>query len=193
MKKLHLISRKIAKCLGMKRYFTGLPCPYGHYSERYVHGYNCISCEKINQKTPKRAAYLKAYAEENWLTLKEYRKSWKNENFDKKAAGDKEWKQRNPGAVYASNRRRQIAKINRSPKWDTHLTDFVFAEANSLAKLRTKLTGVKWQVDHIIPLLGSEVSGLHVWNNFEVIPAYINLRKNANFWYTEPYTWRYFT
>ena len=40
-----------------------------------------------------------------------------------------------------------------------------------------KLTGIEWHVDHIIPLKGDVVCGLHVWNNFAVIPKVDNLRK----------------
>jgi 5-methylcytosine-specific restriction endonuclease McrA len=59
------------------------------------------------------------------------------------------------------------------------LTIFAYSEAHSLRILRDKLTGIKWHVDHIIPLKGKLVSGLHVWNNFAVIPKVENLRKGA--------------
>ena len=58
------------------------------------------------------------------------------------------------------------------------LTEFVYSEAYDLAKKRGQLTGFKWHIDHIIPLNGKFVSGLHVWNNLQVIPASINLSKS---------------
>lgn len=57
------------------------------------------------------------------------------------------------------------------------LTEFVYSEAYDLCKLREKVTGFSWHIDHIIPLNGKTVSGLHVWNNLQVIPASVNLSK----------------
>ena len=57
------------------------------------------------------------------------------------------------------------------------LTKFVTEEARKLARQRTNITGFQWHVDHVIPLNGITVSGLHVWNNLQVIPASLNYSK----------------
>lgn len=61
--------------------------------------------------------------------------------------------------------------------WDKELTDFVYKEAHDLRRKRNELFGFEWHIDHIIPLRGKDVCGLHVWNNFAVIPKVENLRK----------------
>jgi hypothetical protein len=47
---MEIISRKDAKTLGLKRFFTGVPCNHGHISERLVNGKGmCILCENIHK------------------------------------------------------------------------------------------------------------------------------------------------
>jgi len=46
-----VINRQDAKSLGLKRFFTGEPCKYGHVSERNVHDNRCRECMKIAAKT----------------------------------------------------------------------------------------------------------------------------------------------
>jgi hypothetical protein len=36
-----------AKEIGLKRYFTGLPCPRGHISDRYTGSSTCVECVKV--------------------------------------------------------------------------------------------------------------------------------------------------
>lgn len=59
------------------------------------------------------------------------------------------------------------------------LTQLVTAEAHELRKLRNMVTGFEWHVDHILPLKGKDVCGLHIWSNLAVIPKIENLRKGA--------------
>lgn len=49
-----------------------------------------------------------------------------------------------------------------------------------MASIKQKKTGRKWHVDHIIPLNGKLVSGLHCKDNLQVILATDNLEKGAN-------------
>ena len=50
-------------------------------------------------------------------------------------------------------------------------------EALRLRDLRAATVGGVWEVDHVIPLQGKNVSGFHVWNNLRVIPQAVNRSK----------------
>jgi hypothetical protein len=76
---------------------------------------------------------------------------------------------------------RRLSKIQRTPAW---LTDIDFERINNeyrVAALLTKVTGSSWHVDHIVPLQGKMVSGLHVPSNLRVLPATENIRKSNSF------------
>jgi 5-methylcytosine-specific restriction endonuclease McrA len=51
------------------------------------------------------------------------------------------------------------------------------------AKRMTQETGIQHDVDHIVPLSGKLVSGLHTHDNLQVITSAENKRKAAKFNY----------
>ena len=73
-----------------------------------------------------------------------------------------------------TNRRCGRAK---QAKFTDELTQLVTIEAHDLRKRRNLITGFDWHVDHIIPLKGKTMCGLHIWSNLQVIPKILNLRK----------------
>lgn len=87
----------------------------------------------------------------------------------------KKWASQNRDVVNALRANYRAAKRNAKPAW---ANSFFIAEAYSLARLREKVCGGRWQVDHIVPLVSKVVCGLHVENNLQVIPAQMNIRKS---------------
>ena len=55
-------------------------------------------------------------------------------------------------------------------------------EAYHLARMRTEMLGLEWDVDHIVPLKNPIVCGLHVESNLQVIPELENIRKGNRRW-----------
>jgi len=102
---------------------------------------------------------------------------------ERHAAYSQAWALLYPEKVNARNAKRRSAKLQRTPPWLTaeHLAEI---EAHyALAKEAERITGEPHHVDHIIPLRGRRVSGLHVPWNLQVLPASTNIRK-SNKWRT---------
>lgn len=74
--------------------------------------------------------------------------------------------------------KRRASKISATPMWaDGQATKRVYADALRIQKE----TGVKQHVDHVVPLRGANVCGLHIAENMQVLPARENTRKSNKF------------
>jgi len=71
--------------------------------------------------------------------------------------------------------------LSATPKWVDKEELFLIEEAYYLARIRTDLFGFPWDVDHIIPLQGKTVCGLHTLANLQVIPSSSNYSKGNSF------------
>lgn len=81
----------------------------------------------------------------------------------------------------ANDAKRHAAKMHRTPAWLTKDDYWMIEQAYELAFLRTKMFGFPWHVDHVLPLQGKYVSGLHTPFNLQVIPAVVNVTKANKF------------
>ena len=193
-------TRKSALSAGDKFYFTGKLCKNKHVDLRRTINGLCETC-RLNSVTKNKEAiaeYQKSYAAENKDQLKNYKTNYRKAN--RKELYKKEQASRDPiknseyqkkyGSKYreenralvnfwASNRRSAI--IQRKPGWLTEQDNNDILAIYEDARLLTKETGVEHHVDHIIPLRGSLVSGLHTPWNLQVLTASENLTKSNTF------------
>jgi len=78
----------------------------------------------------------------------------------------------------AYNRGRKAAKLQRTPLWaDHHRIQQIYDMSANL----TLVDGIQYHVDHIIPLQGKLVCGLHVHRNMRVIQGRLNESKSNRF------------
>jgi hypothetical protein len=74
---------------------------------------------------------------------------------------------------------REALKLKAVPAWSNKQ---YICDMYMLAKLVTEFTGVKYHVDHIVPLRSSLVCGFHSEHNLQVIPQVENGRKANRYW-----------
>ena len=88
------------------------------------------------------------------------------------------WARENPDKVNALIAKRTAARLQRTPKWaDMAAIEAVYEAA---ARMRRE-TGIGYDVDHVIPLRGRLVSGLHVAENLQILERRANARKGNRF------------
>lgn len=117
------------------------------------------------------------YAENHKAEASARTKEWTAQNPDRKKASDKRWKDNNPAHYHSLKAKYRAARRQACPPWvdDAHM-----ARIHEIYKLRRDIsekTGVVHEVDHIVPLQGKTVCGLHVWWNLRVIPREENNRR----------------
>jgi hypothetical protein len=88
------------------------------------------------------------------------------------------YKEANPELYKALVSVRKRRHRNATPKWITAEQKLAMRQLYLQAMELTKLTGERYVVDHIVPLLSDEVCGLHVPWNLRVITQEENLKKS---------------
>ena len=129
----------------------------------------------------KTAASKKAWEKANPEKAAARKKAWRKANPEKTAASSKAWRQRNAGAVCAAKAKRRAAKLQRTPVW---------SETENIKGVYVEAQRQQMQVDHIIPLQGELVSGLHVWGNLQLLTPKDNYSKGNTFDVEKFNSWR---
>lgn len=191
-----------AKLKGAHTFFDGSPCKNGHTSDRYTRNSACVQCAKeeftrriewhieyrrknqdrINaykrEYAAKHAERLQsfgaAYREKNREKKREYDKVYCAENSSRKSANSKAWYEGNKDRARINARvtqaKRRAKKRQATPSWADH-------EAIRQIYLNCP-PGM--EVDHIVPLSGKVVCGLHVEYNLQYLDPVTNRKKSAS-------------
>lgn len=150
-----LISRKEAKEQGLKFYYTGKECKYGHLDLRRTDNTACLSCT---------SRYYKEYYQLNKEVLKEYSKEYVKNNPDVVKAARENWLSDNPDyyinyrkdnleayRVYNNQRRARRALAGGSFK-QSDIDNLMLVQGAACCVCGKSFEDVGYHIDHIIPI-----------------------------------------
>ena len=141
-------------------------------------------------------AWAEANKEQVRVTKRKYRQTLSDEkrkeenlkarlryhaNKEKQSVRKKIYRSKNKHITNANAAKRRAAQLSRTPKW---LTEFDLFKIQCMYKVAAMLTRVNkelWVIDHIIPLQGKLVSGLHTPNNLQFMRARDNESKQHKY------------
>ena len=166
---MKITTSKEALAAGENTYFTGNPCKRGHVAIRYTLGRCCITCTslcrtawyKTNPK--KHRASTARWRQANGEKISAYRRT----HTERDNAVSIMWRQKNPGKLKARCAKYRATKLQRTPPW---------SDPDAIQAFYVGCPDGH-HVDHEIPLQGKLISGLHVLENLQYLPAVENLSK----------------
>lgn len=177
----HNKSKRLEKCAEYRRDNAERIAEYmrNYYAK---HKAEIVSKSKAYQQQPHRKAADSERQKRRYLEVRETR----NAEIAKRREQDEAFRQdlitrakehykANKAEYVARRAKRRAAEIKATPKWSNHKMMLPFYR---VAERLTRETGIQHAVDHIVPLQGRLVCGLHVAHNLRVITAKENLRKS---------------
>jgi hypothetical protein len=173
-------ARQEAKAAGQTSY-VGRPCKYGHGGLKWVSNGVCVECNAICHRRWRaehqehEAARQSQWYASNRKTAYARHQRWRVEHPEKAASYARQWQKANPGRTSALAAKHRAAKRKATPKW---LTSDQIAR---MAEMYDRAAALGFHVDHIVPLAGKNVCGLHVPWNLQLLSPADNIRKHNRF------------
>lgn len=123
--------------------------------------------------------WARNYRESDPVRYGEVKRNWVERNTARRQATVRRYTLKHAAKLHEKVRARQAGKMLALPAWADRsaMTEF-YKEAKRL----TRETGVRYEVDHIVPLRGRGVCGLHCEANMQLLPKAENIRKLNRHW-----------
>ena len=141
----------------------------------------CKQCDKTNYEQNKplyKELNAKNYQENKGRKLASSA-DWYSRNKERKAQTVAAWASANRHKNAEKTRKRRAIKIDAMPKWaDLKAIQAIY----EFAVVESMATGIKHEVDHIVPLVSNTVCGLHCEANLQVLKSFDNRSKGNRVW-----------
>lgn len=133
--------------------------------------------EWLSQNAGKTAEYCARHREKHLIKRREdsLARYWRDVEINRKKM--LEYQKNNRSRFTANSNMRYAGKLKATPPWLTKDHKAFMQVTYAMAEKMSAEFGYKFHVDHIHPLRGQDVCGLHVPWNLQVIPAFDNQSK----------------
>lgn len=119
--------------------------------------------------------------------VKSEQRRFYRDNKEKESARCSKYRSENRDKVANNAAKRRAVKLKATPNWLTKEQEDDIKAMYTLAKKFEGVFNTKYHVDHIVPLVGKDICGLHVPWNLQLLPASVNLAKSNRYHGTEPF------
>ena len=125
--------------------------------------------------------YAETYARYRESSL-EQAKQYYQDHIEERRAKQRLWSKTNRGIANALGRKYKLKKAKATPLWLTPEQLYNMKCTYKVAAQLSETSSEKWHVDHIVPIRGKDVCGLHVPWNLQLLPAKMNMTKGNRVW-----------
>lgn len=137
----------------------------------YIKIEKCLKCQEVKSSKFCRDLCQKCYAKTRRIESPEIYIASRTKNKNKISKNSAKWARENPGKKNAKESKRRANKLHAIPKW---------ADLRAIKEFYENCP-IGHEVDHIIPLQGKNISGLHVLENLQYLISKLNLVKSNKF------------
>lgn len=172
-----VVQRKAIACGWCRVLFT----PF--YAKRLFCSEKCLKARDDARYYAKNTKRLRLKTA-NWVAnnkqrAQEYQKWYRDHKLCKKSKSqsNSKWAKKNRHLRNSQLALYRACKLQQTPPWLSNLHKIEIQQKYKQAAFLTKITGIVHHVDHIIPLRGKTVRGLHVPWNLQILTQSENCKK----------------
>lgn len=154
---------------------------FNEYYAEYSKSEARINSINKYSKSEKGRKKQREYYRENREAINKKNRKYLETIPEKRKIYAKRTKERYPEKIRENRVIRRAKEKRAVPYWsERELIRKLYKKAKELSKI----TGIEYEVDHIVPIISNDVCGLHVWNNLQILEKSLNRQKSNKLNYT---------